>query len=116
FQTYPTRTSFANQRFRDYQHRTISPTRTGTPKSEPFSRPFEEGGWPQTFRISGGDSENNTRPHTNPQIHPHTPQNPQKPRNFRGAQRTERRQPPDKAPYVLAHIRAASANAPKAPA
>jgi hypothetical protein len=82
FQTYPTHPSFANQRFRDNQLRKISPTRTGTPKSEPFSRPFEEGGWPQTFRISGGDSENNTRPHTNPQIHPNpTPTPPKTPKD-----------------------------------
>ena len=84
FQTYPTTGSFANQRFRDSSFQQSAPTRTGTPKSEPFPGHLKKGGWPQTFRISGGDSENNTPPHPTPQIHPNTTPTPPKTPKTRG--------------------------------
>ncbi|WP_220126211.1 hypothetical protein, partial [Pseudarthrobacter sp. B4EP4b] len=42
--------------------------KSGTPAGEPFSGCLS-GDWPQSFRISGGDSENNTPPSPPPQIH-----------------------------------------------
>jgi hypothetical protein len=95
----------------------ISPTRTGTPKSEPFSRPFEEGGWPQTFRISGGDSENNTRPHTNPQIHPNpttTPPKTPKDKELQGVYHRIKAPARRTRPYALPHISCRPKSAQKA--
>ncbi|WP_307312546.1 hypothetical protein, partial [Pseudarthrobacter enclensis] len=68
FQTYPIPPGFANHVFRSHTVKNQPPPTTARHKSEPFSRPFKKGVWPLSFRISGGDSENNTRTHTQPQI------------------------------------------------
>jgi hypothetical protein len=57
-----------------------APPKSGTPQSAPYFRLLNKGGLSLFSRISGGDSENNTRPEPTPQIHhqqhPHTQKTP----------------------------------------
>ena len=69
-QTYPTPGHKANPQFSlRTTHPGTSPTQNQhTTKANHFQA-VQQGVWPQSFRISGGDSENNTRPQHPPQIH-----------------------------------------------
>ncbi|WP_223860562.1 hypothetical protein, partial [Pseudarthrobacter sulfonivorans] len=46
-----------------------APPEPDTPQSAPYFRLLNKGGLSLFSRISGGDSENNTRPEPTPQIH-----------------------------------------------